>query len=116
MTELICIVCPKGCHLHVDEEHDFAVTGNSCARGSEYGRTEMIHPTRVLTSIVRTSGTTARCCPVKTDGGVPKKEIFAAMALLKDVTVTAPVKIGDVIVPNVCGAGVSWVATKDIDQ
>ena len=22
MTELICIVCPKGCHLKVDEDKD----------------------------------------------------------------------------------------------
>ena len=25
MTELICIVCPKGCHLKVDEENGYAV-------------------------------------------------------------------------------------------
>ena len=24
MTELICITCPKGCHLRVDEEKGFA--------------------------------------------------------------------------------------------
>ena len=40
MTELICITCPKGCHLRVDEEKGFAVTGNSCPRGAEYGRNE----------------------------------------------------------------------------
>lgn len=37
MKELICIVCPKGCHLQVDEAHDYAVTGNSCPRGAENG-------------------------------------------------------------------------------
>ena len=29
MKELICIVCPKGCHLKVDEENGCAVTGLS---------------------------------------------------------------------------------------
>ena len=29
MTELICITCPKGCHLRVDEEKGFAVTGTA---------------------------------------------------------------------------------------
>ncbi len=115
MTELICIVCPKGCHLHVDEENGFAVTGNSCARGSEYGQTEMKNPTRVLTSVVRMSGGSAHCCPVKTNGGIPKKDIFAAMDLLKDVILTAPVAIGDRIVPDICGTGIAWVATKDIE-
>ena len=28
MKELICIVCPKGCHLQVDEANDYKVTGN----------------------------------------------------------------------------------------
>ena len=28
MKELICIVCPKGCHLRVDEDNGYAVTGN----------------------------------------------------------------------------------------
>ena len=33
MKELICIVCPKGCHLRVDEDNGYAVTGNGCPRG-----------------------------------------------------------------------------------
>lgn len=44
MKELICIVCPRGCHLKVDEANDYAVTGNSCPRGAEYGATSA--PTR----------------------------------------------------------------------
>ena len=36
MKELICITCPKGCHLKVDEE-TFEVTGNGCEKGAEYG-------------------------------------------------------------------------------
>ena len=56
MTELICIVCPKGCHLKVDEEKDFAVTGNGCPRGAEYGKKELTNPTRVITSTVRVEG------------------------------------------------------------
>ena len=53
MKELVCIVCPRGCRLKVDEENDFAVTGNTCPRGAEYGRNEIMAPTRVLTSTVR---------------------------------------------------------------
>ena len=56
MTELICIVCPKGCHLKVDEEKDFAVTGNGCPRGAEYGKKELTNPTRVITSTVCVEG------------------------------------------------------------
>ena len=41
MTELTCILCPKGCRLRVDEKNGYAVTGNQCPRGIEYGKTEL---------------------------------------------------------------------------
>ncbi len=56
MKELICIVCPKGCHLRVDEDNGYAVTGNGCPRGAEYGKIELTHPTRVVTSTVKCRG------------------------------------------------------------
>ena len=33
MTELTCIVCPKGCRLNVDEENGFLVTGMPQGKG-----------------------------------------------------------------------------------
>jgi len=113
MKELICIVCPKGCHLTVDEEKDYAVTGNSCPRGAEYGKIELTHPTRVITSTVRCVGGAHPRCPVKTNRAIPKECIFEAMALLDGVELHAPVHCGDVVVPNVCGTGVDFIATKD---
>ena len=56
MKNLVCIVCPRGCRLAVDEEQDYAVTGNGCPRGAEYGRIELTNPTRVVTSTVRCVG------------------------------------------------------------
>ena len=56
MKELICITCPKGCHLKVDEENGYAVTGNSCPKGEAYGKAELCHPTRVVTSTVKCTG------------------------------------------------------------
>ena len=114
MKELICIVCPKGCHLKVDEENDYAVTGNSCPRGAEYGRVELTHPTRVVTSTVRCTGGAHPRCPVKTSGPIPKELIFQAMGCLDGITLTAPVRVGDVVVPDVCGTGVDFVATRNL--
>ena len=48
MTNLICIVCPKGCHLAVDEDNNYEVTGFGCARGVDYGKKELTNPTRVI--------------------------------------------------------------------
>ena len=33
MREFICIECPKGCHLSIDD--NLNVTGNSCPRGKQ---------------------------------------------------------------------------------
>ena len=112
MKELICIVCPKGCHLKVDEEKGYAVTGNGCPRGAEYGKIELTHPTRVVTSTVRCVGGAHPRCPVKTDGAIPKGLIREAMAALEGVTLTAPVALGQVAVANVCGTGVNFVTTR----
>lgn len=115
MKELICIVCPRGCHLHVDEEHDFSVTGNGCPRGAEYGKIELTHPTRVVTSTVRCAGGLYPRCPVKTDRAIPKELIFRVMEALDGVELTAPVRVGQVVVGNVCGTGASVVAARDMD-
>ena len=114
MKELVCIVCPKGCRLHVDEENDFAVTGNSCPRGAAYGHAEITNPTRVLTSTVKLTGGMYRRCPVKTNAAVPKGQLLPIMKLLNDVELVSPVKIGDVVIENVLGTGANVVATKNL--
>ena len=64
IKELICICCPKGCHLRVDTANDYAVTGNACPNGAAYGKEELTHPTRIITSTVRiTGGLYPRCKP-----------------------------------------------------
>ena len=114
MKELICIVCPQGCHLKVDEENGCAVTGNSCPRGAEYGKMELTHPTRIVTSTVRCGGGLYPRCPVKTDRAVPKELIFQVMEALEGTALTAPVRLGQVVLENVCGTGANIVATRDL--
>lgn len=114
MTELICIVCPKGCHLRVEEENGYRVTGNSCPRGEEYGRAELTHPTRVVTSTVRAEGGAHPRVPVKTSAPIPKSLIFEAMKALENVCLPAPIVAGQVVVKNVCGTGADFIATRDL--
>ena len=116
MTELICITCPKGCHLKVDEENDYAVTGNSCPRGAEYGKNELKNPKRVITSTVRTNSDEHPRCPVKTAGAVAKGKMFDVMTLLDDITLTTPIKVGDVVIENVLNTGINIVACKNIEK
>ena len=114
MKHLICIGCPKGCHLSVDEENGFRVTGNSCPHGAEYGKAEVTHPTRVLTSTVKISGAIHRRCPVKTDRAIPKEKLFDAMHTLNGVALTSPVKRGDVVAADFLGTGANLIVTKDM--
>ena len=114
MKELICIVCPRGCHLKVDEANDYAVTGNSCPRGAEYGRNECTHPTRVLTTTVKIDGAAYRRCPVRTERAIDKSLLFKAMDALNGVTLHAPVPVGDVALETVCGTGVNVIVTREL--
>ena len=113
MKELICIKCPKGCHLRVDEENGFTVTGNSCERGEEYGNKELTNPTRVLPSPVKVTGSLHRRVSVKSAGELPRGLMEQAVRLLDRVQLQAPVAIGDVVLENVLGTGIDIVATAN---
>lgn len=114
MTNLICITCPKGCHLTVDEENDYKVTGNACPRGAEYGRNEMLHPVRVITSTVKIEGADIARLPVKTDRPLPKEKMFDCMQLINGLSARSPVKVGQVLAENILGTDVNIVATKSL--
>lgn len=116
MKELICIVCPRGCRLVVDEENGFAVTGNGCARGAEYGRAELTNPMRVLTSTVRCKGGLHPRCPVRTEGEIPRGMIPEIMKALDSVCIHAPAVLGQTVIADVCGTGVDIVTTRAIDK
>ena len=112
MKEIICITCPKGCHLKVDEE-SYAVTGNACPRGAVYGANELRNPVRVVTSTVIVEGPSRRL-PVKTDRPIPKGKMFEVMEEIAKVRVRPPVQVGDVLIPNVAGTDGNVVATKEL--
>ena len=115
--KLICINCPLGCSLTVtlNEGEVISVTGNTCPRGEAYGRKECTHPTRIVTSTVRVSGGTLPVVSVKTASDIPKEKMEECVRQLKDVTVCAPVHIGDVILENAASTGVSIVATRNCE-
>lgn len=114
MKELICIMCPKGCHLKVDEENGYKVSGNACEKGAEYGKEELIDPRRVITSTVKVTGGLYARCPVKTLEPIPKGLIFEAMKLLDDIELKAPVHVGDIVIADICGTGIPFVAARDL--
>ncbi len=118
--EIICINCPLGCPLTVelgDDNRIVSVSGNTCPRGKTYAEKELTAPTRIVTSIVRVSGSKSGAATVscKTRSDIPKGKIFDITAALKDVCAPAPIAIGDVLLPNVADTGVDIVATRNVE-
>lgn len=110
---LICIVCPRGCSLTADHIGDkIMVTGHSCPRGEEYAVKECLHPMRTVTATVRIVNRENTMASVKTVAPVPKENMMDVMALLRKTEVSAPVKIGDVVLRDVFGSDI--VITKNI--
>ena len=115
--ELTCIGCPLGCAITVTMEKGtiVSITGHTCKRGEEYARKEVTNPTRIVTSIVKVVGGKIPMVSVKTKSDIPKNKIFDVVRGLQNVTVKAPVHIGDVIVSDIADTGVAVVATKNVD-
>jgi len=114
---LTCIRCPMGCQLLVTVEGgEVTVTGNTCPRGADYGRQEVISPVRTVTSTVRVTGGQLPVVSVKTAGDVPKDKVGDVMRDIRSASVSAPVKIGDVIVRNAGGTGTDVLATKTVGK
>lgn len=111
MRELICIVCPKGCHLSVDTENSI-VTGNTCKRGEVYGLNEVKNPTRIVTSTVRIKN--GAVIPCKTENPIPKAMIFDVMKEINSIQVELPVKVGEILIEDVLKTGVNIIATKTV--
>lgn len=118
IKKLICIGCPLGCPIEVEQNGTeiVSVKGNTCPRGDAYARKELTNPTRIVTTTVHVEGGTQSMVPVKTKEDIPKEKIFACMKEIRRVTVAAPVVIGDVVLANVAGTGVDIVATKTVEQ
>jgi len=119
-SELVCIVCPKGCRLTLIKDETckggYKVTGNGCNRGIDYGIKELTSPTRVLTSTVKIKGAIMKRLPVRTKGDIPKSSVFECMELLNHIEVYAPIKVGDIIVKNILDTGVDLIATKSMNK
>lgn len=112
---LPCISCPAGCivKVTVKDGEVTGVEGNSCDRGEVYARNEVTAPVRILTSNVRVSGGCRTVVSVKTAEPIPKGKTGDCINALRDITVPAPVHIGDVIIPDVASIGIGIIATAE---
>ena len=114
--QITCINCPVGCRLQVTSENGLVtkVEGHSCKRGETYAMQECTAPARMVTAAVPVQGRTTPVS-VKTRTPIPKEQIFPCMKQLAALRLTAPVRMGDVVLRDVCGTGVDVIATKTVE-
>lgn len=114
---LICINCPRGCNLKVEEINgEIKVEGNLCPRGITYATNELLNPLRTLTTTISINSENCLRLPVISSDPLPKSRVMDVMKQLKDISVSAPVNMGDVIVENILGLGVNIIASKTIEK
>ena len=119
-----CTTCPSECLLTVEVERDAignvaavcSVTGNNCPRGDKFAHQELTCPMRVLTTTVAVSGGDEALLPVRTAEAIPLALHAQAMALIRRIVVEAPVRMGDVILPNLLDTNINLVASMDINR
>lgn len=111
----LCIGCPLGCRLEVDEADDghvVEVRGFSCKRGNEYALQEHTAPQRMVTTTVQITGAIYPRLPVRTNTPVSKTLVTAICQSLRTVNVVAPIQRGAIILPNVLNTGVDIIAAR----
>ena len=115
--EIICTVCPRGCHITVEGEGEkiLSMEGYGCKRGTEYAAAEFAHPVRILTTTVKLDGQDNNLLPVRSNKPIPKEKLFDCMAVIRATTVKTPVTQHDVIIKDICGCGADIVATKSVE-
>ncbi len=111
--ELVCINCPRGCLLTAEQGAEgLIIRGNTCDRGPEYARQELINPMRVLTVLMRPEGGGIPVS-VRTDRPVPKSLLLQCAAEIYRTHPALPIRRGDVLIRDLCGTGSNVIATRD---
>jgi len=124
---MICIVCPRGCHLTVasrlsENATTLEVTGNTCPRGAVYALEEIKEARRTVTATCpalrvdtqKVPMYAPRRVPVKTTAGIPRDRIHDLVQKLSSTQVKVPVNAGTVIIENWEDTGVSVVVTRTL--
>ena len=115
--ELVCVACPIGCRVKVTGTlEDLKITGGTpnCKIGAVHIREEITNPTRMVCTTVKIKGGVHNVIPVRTDRAIPEKYKLEVVKAVKDIVLTSPVKMGDVVLADLFGTGVNLIAERNM--
>ena len=114
---LTCILCPNGCEItaQLEGEKIQILGGNCCPKGGNYVIQELTAPVRNIASSVLVTGGEYPLCSVRLSSPIPKDQIPRVMAAIGGIVLTAPVHIGQVVLPNILGLGCDVIATRNVE-
>ena len=114
--EMICIGCPLGCHLVVEQSEGGAwrIDGYSCKKGKTYALQEVSDPRRMVATTVAIEGALWRRLPVRTATPIPKDLMLPLCQHVHTLRLRAPVKMGDVVLRDALGTGIDVIATRSL--
>ena len=117
-----CTTCPSECALTIDTsidengvEHVLSVQGNRCARRRKFAEQEIIRPMRILATTIVVREGDEKLLPVRTARPIPRDLHLRAMRDIRHASITAPVRMGDVVMSDLLGTGVDLVASMNVD-
>ena len=108
--EMTCIVCPRNCEGLITVNY----RGYECDKGFKYAMSELISPQRVLTATLPTEESRERLLPVRTDKEIEKNKIMEMIQVLRSKRVKPPIKMGEVLIPNVLDTGANIISCADL--
>lgn len=115
-SEIICVTCPKGCTLKILHEGNqlIDVLESGCKRGKEYAICELTDPRRMVASSVKVKNGLHPLVPVYTASAFPKPLISQLSIVLREIELTAPVYINQVVLSNAINTGIDILASRDL--
>jgi CxxC motif-containing protein len=107
-------MCPLGCLITVTEDASGFTHSTKCKNGIKYAEKEITAPERMVTSLIPHISLGV-VIPCKTSDLVPKNLIFDILKQIKKGTNAKNIKIGDILITNVCNTGTNIVATANLE-
>lgn len=117
-VKMSCTTCPNSCEMIavIEDNKVVSVKGNKCKRGIDFAEKEWIAPERMLTStMIMETADGEISVPVKSEKPMLRSKMMEAMEAIRTTRIDHPVKMGDVLIPNVAGCGVDIVASKTVN-